>query len=665
MRATQASPSRAILDVVTVQMTDGLMAAVRDRLAAVPPERGGAILACGDMLHLLVEDTSGRYSGASWDISAELSAVVGQLESAGHGTLAGTVHTHPAGVPDPSGTDIATMRHTLDLNPHLTHVVIAVVTEGLPREHDLAVGERHRMSVHLLRREASGFPLPVRAAGKVVPLCADLALAGIPLESATEIPSGQAADGSAARAPLPGVVRLNRRPRLTVSVPGNRPAALFIDPGYPQAGPIAVTGALGSDGTPALIPQPSPWDPVSAPGPQLAALAVVAAGQRIKGSTERAAPLVGPLGDARVLIAGAGSVGSKIAEDLVRSGVGTFTIIDPDPVEAPNLSRTVYAAADIGIPKPDALAARLRAIDPAVQVSRHVSPLGLTDLGKALDGISLVIAATDDMGEQALLAHHAYATATPLVACALYKAAAAGEIVMSVPGAKTACWSCAVGASTAAGQYRPERDYGLGGRLAGEAALGPSIHLVTSVASSVALGLLAGPDSPAGLPLTRLLAARRTLGLIATSANWDFFSQVFAGMDHQFAPQSVWVRVERSNTCPVCGPAPVPPLTERDGAQLADAILKLRDEVRGNDSALPRPAEPEPNPDVVDSCDAPHENISRPSLVKSAHRISLGMWSRLGHVAVAAGRAIRGMAAWPRSKSEDGRSPGNPSSAAK
>ena len=86
--------------------------------------------------------------------------------------------------------------------------------------------------------------------------------------------------------------------------------------------------------------------------------------------------------------------------------------------EAPNLSRTIYATADIGIPKPDALAGRLRAIDPAVHVDRHVSPLGLTDLRQTLDGITLVVAATDDMVEQALLAHYAYAAGVPLVACA-------------------------------------------------------------------------------------------------------------------------------------------------------------------------------------------------------------------------------------------------------
>ena len=66
------------------------------------PERGGALLAAGGLVHLLVEDSSARYSRTSWDISTALSVTVGEIEAAGHGTLAGTVHTHPAGVPEPS-----------------------------------------------------------------------------------------------------------------------------------------------------------------------------------------------------------------------------------------------------------------------------------------------------------------------------------------------------------------------------------------------------------------------------------------------------------------------------------------------------------------------------------------------------------------------------------
>jgi molybdopterin/thiamine biosynthesis adenylyltransferase len=569
-----------------IRVTDGLLSAVSDRLLAVPPERGGAILAVGDLLYLLVEDTSGRYTQASWDISAQLSATIGEMEAGGHGALAGTVHTHPAGLPDPSGTDVETTREALDLNPHLSELVIAIVTEGAPRPSDLPVGARHRMSLHQLRRNPVGPASLARVGGEIVPLVTDLSGAGLRVLSAASVSSwrrGRRRAGSAGvsgsqrpgvptRSVLPTVITMNHRPRLAIRVPAPRPAALLVDPGYPYVGPIAVTGGLTESRGARLKPLPSAWDPVAAPGPQVAVLATAAAGRRIPGSMRRVWSLVGTLARQKVLVAGAGSVGSRMAEDLVRSGVGALTIIDPDQVDATNLARTVYSAADIGMPKPDALARRLQAINPSVLVDRQPCPLGTADLARLLTGVSLVVAATDDLAEQGLLAHHAYAARIALVACALYRKAAAGEVVLSVPAAGTACWMCAVGAGTAADAHRPGRDYGLGGRLVGEAALGPSIHLVADVATAAALGLLAGPRSPAGRRLGRLLAQRRTLGLIATVPDWDFFAEVFRDMEHQHAPQSVWVRVGRSPDCPVCGTRPIPPLSPDAGTDLAEII---------------------------------------------------------------------------------------------
>ena len=153
-----------------VRVTDGLIDAILARLVTVPPERGGALLTAGGLVHLLVEDSSARYSQTSWDISTALSATVGEIEAAGHGTLAGLVHTHPPGIPEPSSTDIATTRDALGLNPHLGELLIAIVTEGTPREHDLPVGPRHRMSLHVLRRNHTGQPSPAPVRGAVVPL---------------------------------------------------------------------------------------------------------------------------------------------------------------------------------------------------------------------------------------------------------------------------------------------------------------------------------------------------------------------------------------------------------------------------------------------------------------------------------------------------------------
>ena len=574
------------LSAPPIRITDGVLTAICARLAAPAPERGGALMAIGGLLHLVVEDNCGRYTRTSWDISAELSTAVGRLEESGHGTFAGTVHTHPSTLPDPSSTDIATTREALRRNAHLDGLLIAVVTAGTPREHDLRLGVQHRMSLHLVPRPGEERAVVARMRGEVVPLATDLAAAGISLTSDTSVRSwlrARSARHSRVWAAMPTAVSLNHSPRLAVRVPSSRPAALFIHPDYPQTGPIAVTAQQAENDTSTLRPLPSAWDPVSAPAPQLTALARSAAGRRIRRSTTRVWPLVGSLAGKKVLVAGAGSVGSYIAENLVRSGVGILTIIDPDQVDPSNLARTTYTAADIGLPKPEALARHLRMIDPAVIADGRASTLGATDLNEALNGVSLVIAATDDMADQAVLAHHAYTAGIPLVACALYKAAAAGEVVLSVPAAGTACWSCAVGAGTAADSYRPPGDYGLGGRLAGEVALGPSIHLVASVAVSAALGLLAGQRRPAHAAVRRLLAEQRTVGVIATAPRWQFFPKVFAGMDHQHAPQSIWIRVDRATTCTVCGSHPTAPLDAQAGAD----IIKIISRHRG-----PQPAPP-------------------------------------------------------------------------
>ena len=66
------------------------------------------------------------------------------------------------------------------------------------------------------------------------------------------------------------------------------------------------------------------------------ALAATAARRRPGGVTARTEPLVGDLANRHVLVAGLGSVGSRVAEDLVRAGVGRLTLVDPDLVAAAN-----------------------------------------------------------------------------------------------------------------------------------------------------------------------------------------------------------------------------------------------------------------------------------------------------------------------------------------
>ena len=571
-----------------VRLTDGLLDAIEATVASVAPERGGALLGVGALTHLFLADTHGVYSRASWDISAGLTTAIGMLEAAGRGVLTGTVHSHPREIPDPSSTDVKTTTLALRMNPHLDRLLIAVVTEGAPRRFDVAVGSRHRMSVHVLAREGATGATYARARIEVVPLLADLRSAGLSFCSLTGVDDWvQTADDAARVAPhtaVPHIVPVDGRLRIVVPL-ADRPHALLFDDRYPIAGPMRLQVDHGGGNDLPVSHTGLPWHPQSSARMQLADL--VEGPAAIQGAVDRVADLVGSLATKSVLVAGLGSVGSRIADELVRAGVGAVTLVDPDTVAAPNLARSVYRVSDLGRAKAFALAGHLHAINPVVSV--NVRPVAISDLvlPDELDGIDLIIAATDDMQQQALLAHHAYASNVTLVACALYRKAAAGEVVLQVPSADTACWSCAVGMGTAAASRRPDTDYGAAGRLAGESALGPSIAVVTSVAAQIALGLLAGPDSPAGRPLAPALSQRRTLGLVSTTPGWDFFPTVFAGMAHQYAPQSLWPVVVPNPACPACGDHRQAPLSLEQGDAVAQGLQQLIDDEAS--AATPQP----------------------------------------------------------------------------
>ena len=73
---------------------------------------------------------------------------------------------------------------------------------------------------------------------------------------------------------------------------------------------------------------------------------------------------------ARVILFGVGGVGSWCAEALVRSGVGHLTLVDSDCVEPSNLNRQLLATcSQLGKPKAEVMAARLRDINPDIDLT--------------------------------------------------------------------------------------------------------------------------------------------------------------------------------------------------------------------------------------------------------------------------------------------------------
>lgn len=575
-----------------VRISDSFVLAVAERLAVHRPERGGAILGFGGTAHLLVEDDFGDYGAAHWDISEELSEAVGALELRGRGQLLGTVHTHPSGVSDPSGQDLRTMANAMRLNPHLDQLLICVVTEGRPRPTDLAIPGGHRMSVHVVKRAECELEF-LRAQPILVPLRE--VLTGIDLSvvetiSVTDTRNNKL-DGVAP------IVTTGRQEYLVAPIPAtddawlmppclpgqNRPSApRTANPDLEPAEKASLetinpdTEVTHTDIEP-TTPDLEPVERCDDPTPLLATLSDrgmdlvpldwgegdlitqmrrITASRATSGGTglERVHELVGSLSDRHILVAGAGSVGSRIAEDLVRSGVAQMTLIDPDTVSMPNMARSVYTRSDVGKPKVDALASRLSDINPTATVRHVAAALEDVDLPALLDGVDLVVLATDDMAQQSQLASLAYDRGIMHVSSALFRKAAAGEVCIVVPDAQTPCWACAVGTAALSLSERPDQNYGVNGRLVAESGLGASINLVASVASLATIGLLAGPDSHAGSSLARLIAERRTVGIIATTPGWGLFTELFDQLAHQSHPQSVWPRIQPVKGCPTCAP---------------------------------------------------------------------------------------------------------------
>ncbi len=96
-------------------------------------------------------------------------------------------------------------------------------------------------------------------------------------------------------------------------------------------------------------------------------------------------PNIGPEGQAKLAsshaaIIGVGALGCVTADLLARAGVGTITLIDRDIVELTNLQRqTLFCEADVNLPKAEAAAKRLAAINSTITINAHAADLTSTN----------------------------------------------------------------------------------------------------------------------------------------------------------------------------------------------------------------------------------------------------------------------------------------------
>jgi len=118
---------------------------------------------------------------------------------------------------------------------------------------------------------------------------------------------------------------------------------------------------------------------------------------------------VGPEGQrllksARVLIVGAGGLGSPASLYLAAAGVGTLGLVDFDHVDRSNLQRQIlYGESDVGRPKLAAAQERLRDMNPHVQVATHPTRLSAQNAQAIVADYDLVVDGTDNFATRYLV----------------------------------------------------------------------------------------------------------------------------------------------------------------------------------------------------------------------------------------------------------------------
>lgn len=194
----------------------------------------------------------------------------------------------------------------------------------------------------------------------------------------------------------------------------------------------------------------------------------------------RTAAVLERLASVRVLLCGAGAVGSNLAHNLVRQGFGAVSVVDRDRVEASNLSTQTYRKADLGAQKAVALRNDLFRIAGA-EVQALAEDLGERNATRLLAGAAVVVDGFDNAASRALVSQACRALAIPCLHVGL--AADYAEVLWDP------VWCCPSGAGVAESPVRspirpPEDvcDYPLARNL---------IMLATAVASEVLVGFVA------------------------------------------------------------------------------------------------------------------------------------------------------------------------------
>jgi sulfur-carrier protein adenylyltransferase/sulfurtransferase len=124
--------------------------------------------------------------------------------------------------------------------------------------------------------------------------------------------------------------------------------------------------------------------------------------------------------ESKVLLLGAGGLGSPTALYLAAAGVGTLGVVDDDEVDLSNLQRQVIHTTDrIGVPKVDSAEQSINAINPDVNVVKYRTRLDASNIMEIIDGYDVIVDGVDNFPTRYLLNDATVRLGIPVVSASI------------------------------------------------------------------------------------------------------------------------------------------------------------------------------------------------------------------------------------------------------
>jgi molybdopterin/thiamine biosynthesis adenylyltransferase len=185
----------------------------------------------------------------------------------------------------------------------------------------------------------------------------------------------------------------------------------------------------------------------------------------------------------RVALCGCGALGTVLANHLARAGVGSIRVIDRDFIETHNLQRQVlFDEQDVAdnLPKAEAAARKMRAINSSIHVEPVVTDLDHTNILDLVGDADLILDGTDNFETRYLINDAAVKLGKPWIYGGVI--GSEGQTMTIIPG-KTPCLRCLIETAPPPGMTPTCETAGV---------LGPAVAVIASFEAIEAIKLLAG-----------------------------------------------------------------------------------------------------------------------------------------------------------------------------